>query len=332
MANNVTTLRPDLQINSMTNRQAMGLSDNYSAMRFDNNEDLINKYRFYDKHQLVNIIQQANVDIAQRYACGQLLALIGDPRINTFAPTMQEIPTAMVNIGLETSRVASIVDRYKNVGVLKEWIDKETPKFAVKINRFNMAVYPVTNYEYRQYLCSVDNGEIPTSWHFGRYPNHLANHPVATISDLAAAEYAKWLSHSTGRAFRLPSEIEWEYAAAGLNSLEFPWGNNYQINYANTAEFGLFSTSPVGIFVEGASPFGLLDMAGNVEEYTSSNYWVYPGGKTIEDDLLMTSQNYKVARGGSYTRFSDLARCSRRHGRYAKEIYVMGFRLAETLE
>jgi formylglycine-generating enzyme required for sulfatase activity len=72
-------------------------------------------------------------------------------------------------------------------------------------------------------------------------------------------------------------------------------------------------------------------MGGNVEEYVADNYSAYPGGETIDDDLLMTQGSYRVARGGSFTRFGDLTRCARRHGWYQRDIYAMGFRLAESL-
>jgi formylglycine-generating enzyme required for sulfatase activity len=69
-------------------------------------------------------------------------------------------------------------------------------------------------------------------------------------------------------------------------------------------------------------------MAGNVEEYVADDYKPYPGSTAPQDDLVLANGNYRVARGGSFTRFYDLARCKRRHGHYPKDIYVMGFRLA----
>jgi formylglycine-generating enzyme required for sulfatase activity len=72
-------------------------------------------------------------------------------------------------------------------------------------------------------------------------------------------------------------------------------------------------------------------MAGNVEEYVADDYAPYPGAARVEDDLSRARGRYRVARGGGFTRYRDLARCKRRHGRFPKAIYVMGFRLAETL-
>jgi formylglycine-generating enzyme required for sulfatase activity len=75
---------------------------------------------------------------------------------------------------------------------------------------------------------------------------------------------------------------------------------------------------------------GCLDMAGNVEEYTASYYAPYDKNQIIMDDLL-ESGPYLIARGGSYTRFRDLARTTRRHGKYDSDLYIMGFRLAKDL-
>lgn len=69
-------------------------------------------------------------------------------------------------------------------------------------------------------------------------------------------------------------------------------------------------------------------MAGNVEEWVSGVYRPYPGGRHIDDDLATCQWPHHVARGGSFTRCRDLARTRRRHGRFARDIYVMGFRVA----
>ncbi|MBF3728094.1 SUMF1/EgtB/PvdO family nonheme iron enzyme, partial [Burkholderia pseudomallei] len=65
-------------------------------------------------------------------------------------------------------------------------------------------------------------------------------------------------------------------------------------------------------------------------EYVADDYRPYPGGEAIADDLAVTQGGYRIARGGSFTRFGDLARCARRHGRYQRDIYAMGFRLVES--
>lgn len=159
----------------------------------------------------------------------------------------------------------------------------------------------MTHQEYLANLKASGEREIPTSWELGRYPHERSNHPVYTVRAEAAGRYAAWLRDQTGRSFRLPSEAEWEYAAAGARRAELPWGDDFAPWRANTIELGLLTSTPVGIFPEGDSPFGVADMAGNVEELVADDYAPYPGARPIEDDLLAARGRYRVARGGSFT-------------------------------
>ncbi|MDH4365995.1 MAG: formylglycine-generating enzyme family protein, partial [Acidimicrobiia bacterium] len=147
-----------------------------------------------------------------------------------------------------------------------------------------------------------------------------------------ASRYCAWLADTTGRPFRLPTEAEWEYAATGGDGRRYPWGDEWDPTRANTAEAGPLTTTPVGVYPQGASPFGLLDLAGNVEEFVADDYHPYPGAEVVDDDLTAThGAAYRVARGGSFARHGDLARCARRHGWYPSAHYAMGFRLAESV-
>ncbi|MBO0880290.1 MAG: SUMF1/EgtB/PvdO family nonheme iron enzyme [Mycobacterium sp.] len=152
-----------------------------------------------------------------------------------------------------------------------------------------------------------------------------------SISAVAASMYASWLSQRLGRRFRLPTEAEWEYAACGGHGREYPWGNEFHPEAANTVEAGPLSTTPVGMYPAGRSPFGVDDMSGNVEEYVADDYAPYPGGILIDDDLTTAGQTYRVTRGGSFTSFGDLARCRRRHGWHPqRQLNAIGFRLVES--
>jgi formylglycine-generating enzyme required for sulfatase activity len=259
-----------------------------------------------------------------------LLALVGDPRICVERPAMVDILGGDVEIGLPSDEVGTILDRFVGLGIDRSWIEKECPRHQVTLSPYRLARYPVTNAEYRVFLLDTGHSELPSSWHFRRFPQERANHPVYTISAESADGYARWLAQRTGRGFRLPTEAEWEWAAAGPERREFPWGAIFDADLANTAETGLFSSSPVGAFVRGESPFGLADMAGNVEEYVSDVYAAYPGGSFVTDHLVQLQGRYRVARGSSFARFRDLARTRRRHGHNPKSAtYAMGFRLAE---
>jgi formylglycine-generating enzyme required for sulfatase activity len=318
-------------INALLDREAMGLAQYYQPSKLDDLKIQFQKLQSCSVQELMSITESKTHNLPIRYAAGQLLALLGDPRIETTHPVMVKVPAAEVMIGIAPEKVDAVMADYSQVGVLREWIMKETPAFTVKLPAFHIRKYLVTNQEYRDFLLETHHPELPTSWEFSTYPLHKANHPVYTVSEQAAEAYAAWLSVKTKRAFRLPSEFEWEYAASGASHFEYPWGNHYHKGFANTVEEQIYQSTPVGIFPHGNSPFGLCDMAGNVEEYTADDYQPYPGAAFIEDDLAVNAGTYRIARGGSFTRHADLARTTRRHGRYDKAIYVMGFRLVESI-
>jgi toxoflavin biosynthesis protein ToxD len=318
--------------NQLTDRAAMGLPDSF-VDRLDQSALAAEHRRLSraDPGQLVDAVGDPSLPRLTRLAAGNVLALVGDPRIDVWSPAMVDVPAGQVNVGLPAERVAEVVARFSAVGVIREWIDKEVPRHSVYLTGFRLARYPVTNQEYRVFLLDRPDVAPPTSWQFGMYPAALANHPVWTVSPADADAYAAWLSGRTGRPFRLPAEAEWEYAAAGPEEREYPWGDEPGPEFANTAESGLLATTPVGVHPAGRSPFGADDMGGNVEEYVADAYRPYPDGIQVADDLAGSGETYRVARGGSFTRYADLARCSRRHGWYRKPIYAMGFRLAETV-
>jgi len=320
----------DSDINRLDDRAAMALPSRFVSGVCDELALHARDLRGAPTTTLIACVEDPDAALVRRYAAGALLALVGDPRIDLQGPAMIDVPGGIAMIGLDPARVTEITTRYAHYGVRREWIAKECPRFSIEIPSFRIGKYPVTNAEYRAFALETDDLPLPTSWPLGAYPVERANHPVYTVTPEAADSYARWLGQRLGRAFRLPREVEWELAAAGADGREFPWGETYAPDRANTVETGILSTSPVGIFPRGVSPFGTYDMGGNVEEFVSDMYWAYPGGEAIIDDL-MERGTYRVARGGSFARFADLARCSRRHGHYNRPIYAMGFRLAEDL-
>ena len=316
-------------MNELSDREAMGLPNHYTTTRLENLQKQINLLKNEPVSVLMKLVEDSKQDLQTRYAAGSLLALLDDPRIDPINPCMIPLPDKKVTLGLEYSKVEEIIKTYQETGIVSEWIQKECPEYVIEIQSFMIAKYPVTNKEYLCYLKENPEAEIPSSWKFGRYPFENSNHPVYTISPQTADAYASWLSKKTNRKFRLPTEAEWEYAAAGPDKNNFPWGNHFLENYSNVVETGFLISSPVGMFSEGNSVFGVADLAGNVEEFVADHYKPYPGGKEIKDDLVKKSGSYRIARGGSFTRLKDLARCKRRHGHFPRDIYVMGFRLAE---
>jgi formylglycine-generating enzyme required for sulfatase activity len=277
--------------------------------------------------ELARIAEDETATLNDRLAAGTLLGLAGDPRL-TAIPATREVPGARVHIGLHPVEVDDVVEQWRHVGVEEDWIDKETPRHFVELNDYWIATYPVTNGEYRTFLASSGYKTRPSTWYLGAYPWERANHPVAGVTAADADAYVTWFRERTGHPWRLPKEAEWEYAAAGPDGLEFPWGDIFDPARANTRETGVHTTTPVGVFPGGRSPFGVLDLAGNVEEYVADDYRPYPGGRHVADHLVQTMTDYRVTRGGSFSRFGDLARTRRRHGAFPGPLYPCGFRLA----
>jgi formylglycine-generating enzyme required for sulfatase activity len=315
--------------NELPDRAAMGLPSRFvtrlPADLFARHAELLSGA----PADLVRVCEDSSEPFGRRYVAGSVLALRGDPRVRPADPVLVDVPAGEVALGLPEDRVAEVVARWERVGVLADWIRKECPRHRVHIDAFRIMRYPVTNLEYREFLLDTGLGALPTSWRFGRFPTHRANHPVWTVHPGHAESYATWLSERTGRRFRLPTEAEWEYAAGGGLDREYPWGDEFLPDHANTVEDGPLTTTPIGIYPAGRSPFGADDMAGNVEEFVADDYRPYPGGQLVDDDLRLAADSYRVARGGSFTRFGDLARCRRRHGWFRRDIYAMGFRLVE---
>ncbi|NRF66937.1 SUMF1/EgtB/PvdO family nonheme iron enzyme [Aquincola sp. S2] len=277
-------------------------------------------------------LADTDAPLAERWLAGQLLALAGDPRLKPLAPPMVDVAGGEFTLGLEPQRLDAVMDRLAGLGLDRAWIAKECPAYRVRIPSFRIGRYPVTNHEYRVFLLATGHPVLPTSWELGRYPLERANHPVHSVDVASAEAYTAWLSASTGRRFRLPTEAEWELAAGGPAQREYPWGETFEPDRCNTVECGLLITSPVGMFPRGAARCGAQDMAGNVEELVATDYAPYPGGQWIDDHLVQLNGRYRVARGGSFARFRDLARCKRRHGIHrTTRVYVAGFRLAEEL-
>lgn len=176
-----------------------------------------------------------------------------------------------------------------------ERFSDEGPRHVVHLEDYEIDRYPVTNLQYQAFI-EATYRRAPAHFEGRRHPPGKADHPVVQVSWFDARDYCAW----AGR--RLPTETEWEKAARGTDGRPFPWGEHFDVARANTpVRWSVLErqgdTSPVGAFPQGASPYGLDDVTGNVWEWTASWYQAYPGNDR-------PSENYgeinRVLKGGSW--------------------------------
>ncbi|EIJ36239.1 formylglycine-generating enzyme family protein [Thiothrix nivea] len=158
----------------------------------------------------------------------------------------------------------------------------ELEENIIQLAAYKISRYPITNLQFQAFV--NDGGYDEDKWWEGLYKNNETrtqrwfegNRPVENVNWLDAVAFCRWLSAKTRRNFRLPTGYEWEKAARGGDGRKYPWGNEYKTGYANideswegnnTGAFSLGETSAVGIYPQSASPYGLLDVAGNVAEW-----------------------------------------------------------------
>jgi formylglycine-generating enzyme required for sulfatase activity len=203
---------------------------------------------------------------------------------------------------------------------------------------YYMARYPVTVAQWVAFI-------ILNKWKASDADSLIGikNHPVTSVTWYEAIAYCEWLKKQLlawpetppelagrlrqGWRVTLPSEAEWERAARGADGRLCPWGNEFDQNKANTYETGIGRTSPVGCFPDGRSPEGLLDMCGNVWEWTRSLYREYPYQPDDGREGLQSTAR-RVLRGGSFFDDRRDVRCAcRRRSEPISGVSDFGFRV-----
>ena len=204
----------------------------------------------------------------------------------------------------------------------------EHPVHVVDLPAYYIDRTEVTNAEYRAF-CDATGRAYPSNpgWDADYFLSR-PTHPVINVSWKDAGDFAKWAGK------RLPTEAEWEKAARGTDARAYPWGAAFvpgATTVAGSAD-GFEYTAPVGSFPAGASPYGCLDMAGNVFEWTADWYQPYPGSDGSWDTKGDTGFKKRVVRGGSFTAEPDaVARTSERYCEPPDYRTVnLGFRCAKT--
>jgi serine/threonine-protein kinase len=175
------------------------------------------------------------------------------------------------------------------------WLYSQWPAHAVTVAPFAIDKTEVTNAEYADFVEKTGHFP-PADWGGKRPPAGHELWPVRNVSLEDAEAFAKWRSERDGVKYRLPTEEEWEYAARGGDASRlFPWGREWADGRANVESDEL---RPVGSFPDGATPQGVLDMIGNVWEWTSTVGAVYKGNDVMT--LAPGDKGKVIVRGGSY--------------------------------
>jgi formylglycine-generating enzyme required for sulfatase activity len=192
------------------------------------------------------------------------------------------------------------------------WMGEGEKAHRVHLETYHIARVPITNAQYRLFVEATDQNP-PKHWEEGRPPKGKASHPVVYVSWHEALAYCEWLNEVTGKSITLPSEAEWEKAARGnKDKRAYPWGDEFDATLCNSDVLGLGDTTPVGIFLDGASPYGVLDLAGDVWEWTRSLYEDYPYDPDDGREELEAS-DCRVVRGGSFYGSESRVRCAARN-------------------
>ncbi len=227
-----------------------------------------------------------------------------------------------------------------------DWVEIPAGKFqfgedglSETLPAFRIARYPATCTQFQAF---VDDGGFEND-EWWRWPDQRVAsarpsfaepaHPRESVSWFDAMAFCAWLETrlrergrlAPGWSVRLPKETEWEKAARGTDGREYPWGNEYRSGFANideawgqVGEFYLQETSPVGIYSRGVSPYGVLDMAGNVLEWSLDAFDPEQRGESVP----------RVVRGGSWFNLRSIARATFRGSRSpVRRFDYVGFRV-----
>ncbi len=260
------------------------------------------------------------------------LAACGPPEPRDLPPGLIEIPGGSYTLGSDSTE-REIGYSLSPPGVRRAgWYDNwELPRHPEHVDRFVIDRTPVTQSDYAEFVAATghraphideasytEQGFLVHSydeverflWVEGQPPTELAHHPVVLADRDDARAYCAWHGEREGFDLRLPDEREWEAACRGTEGRLFPWGDAW---LEDAAQIGARLSASVDGHPQGSTPEGVVDLAGNVFEWTAS---AMPDGRP-------------VLKGCSWDDAPGTCRCAFRHGRPARSRHILiGFRCA----
>jgi len=255
--------------------------------------------------RLLAAVADPEVALRVRIAAGNVLGLLGDPR----SGGMVIVPAGAFVMG------------------------DGREQHELYLPEYRIGRYPVTNMEFQRFVDAGGyrdqrwwteagwlevgrNQDMSRYWRDARF--NKPNQPVIGLSWYECVAYCRWLSAETGHTYRLPTEAEWEKGARGDDGRTFPWGNDHdpdRLNGRGENDRDVCATTPVGIYPDGASPYGLFDCVGNGWEWCATR-WKKPFPYDVaqdewQDDYLL-GQHLRVLRGGSWYNKAKVTCCTHR--------------------
>ncbi len=240
--------------------------------------------------RLLDTITNPNVMPAERASIGDELAALGDPR---------------PGVGLRKDGLPDI-----------DWVEIPAGEFIYQdgepftVPTFYIARYPVTWLQFQAFIDDPDGYANREWWRALMHREvapvdarwAIANRPRERVSWYQAIAFSRWLSAKLGYDISLPTEQQWEKAARGTDGCIYPWGYGYVSGYANINETYkdyrvgaayLGQTTAVGIYPQSMSPYGILDMCGNIWEWCMTEY-------LSQKNHNLSNTNTRTVRGGSF--------------------------------
>lgn len=267
------------------------------------------------------------------------------------------VPAGDFTMGSSEAQVDTLLalcNQFNNNNCQRDWFANATPQHTVALDDFWVGKTEITNAQYDAFVqaggYTQSNLWTDAGWEWRQDSDttqpgcwddeewNQPDHPVVCVSWYEAVAYANWLGQETGLPIRLPSEAEWEKAARGTDGRLWPWGDalpdGSRVN-SNGMNDGYETTAPVGSYPAGASPYGALDMAGNVLEWTSTTWGGcdWPGGFAYPYAFGDGRENpegsdCRVLRGGSLRHDHRGAAAAVRNGDDPDgQWYSLGFRV-----
>jgi formylglycine-generating enzyme required for sulfatase activity len=278
---------------------------------------------------LAALLDGGELSPPERAEAGRALAALDDPR-----PGVELAANGLPDIAWRPVEAGEFIMGANDAG------EDAQPQHRLFLTAFEMSQYPVTN---AQFSAFVDAGGYRTEaywpeakkagyWQEGQFkgrfddepraepynfgsPYNLPNHPVVGVSWFEAVAFCHWLTEKLGCPVRLPTEAEWEKAARGVDGRKYPWGSQEEAaGRCNIAETGINTTSAVGLFPSGASPYGVFDLSGNVWEWCSTIWAEKAYPFKVQDewrrDYLNRTNVHRVLRGGAFSNEANYARAA----------------------